>query len=52
MGALVLAIDQGATNAKALALDPTGHIVASRSVPTPIACRRPGWATSEPPRFS
>jgi glycerol kinase len=43
MGAFVLAIDQGTTNTKALALDPDGRIVARHSVPTPIAYPRPGW---------
>ena len=43
MSVFVLAIDQGTTNTKALALDPDGHIVARHSVPTPIAYPRPGW---------
>jgi glycerol kinase len=43
MSAFVLAIDQGTTNTKALALDPAGRIVARHSVPTPIAYPRPGW---------
>jgi glycerol kinase len=43
MRALVLAIDQGTTNTKALALDTDGHIVARQSVPTPISYPRPGW---------
>src|SRR5271157_5307977 len=43
MSGLVLAIDQGTTNTKALALDPDGRIVARHSVPTPIAYPRPGW---------
>jgi glycerol kinase len=43
MSAFVLAIDQGTTNTKALALDPDGRIVARHSVPTPIAYPRPGW---------
>ena len=37
MSVFVLAIDQGTTNTKALALDPDGRIVARHSVPTPIA---------------
>ena len=43
MSAFVLAIDQGTTNTKALALDPDGRIVARHSVPTPISYPRPGW---------
>jgi glycerol kinase len=43
MSAFVLAIDQGTTNTKALALDREGRIVARHSVPTPIAYPRPGW---------
>jgi glycerol kinase len=43
MSAFVLAIDQGTTNTKALALDPDGGIVARGSVATPIAYPRPGW---------
>jgi glycerol kinase len=43
MSAFVLAIDQGTTNTKALALDPEGHIVARHAVPTPITYPRPGW---------
>jgi glycerol kinase len=43
MASFVLAIDQGTTNTKALALDPDGRIAARHSVPTPIAYPRPGW---------
>jgi glycerol kinase len=43
MNAFVLAIDQGTTNTKALALDPEGGMVARHSVPTPITYPRPGW---------
>jgi glycerol kinase len=43
MSGFVLAIDQGTTNTKALALDPNGRIVARHSVPTPISYPRPGW---------
>ena len=43
MSAFVLAIDQGTTNTKALALGADGRIVARHSVPTPIAYPRPGW---------
>ena len=43
MTGFVLAIDQGTTNTKALALDPKGRIVARHSVPTPISYPRLGW---------
>ena len=43
MSGFVLAIDQGTTNTKALALDSEGAIVARHSVPTPISYPRPGW---------
>ena len=43
MSAFVLALDQGTTNTKALALGADGRIVARHSVPTPIAYPRPGW---------
>lgn len=43
MSGFTLAIDQGTTNTKALALDSDGQIVASHAVPTPIAYPRPGW---------
>ena len=43
MTGFVLAIDQGTTNTKALALDEEGRIAARHSVPTPIAYPRPGW---------
>ena len=43
MSAFLLAIDQGTTNTKALALDPDGRIHARCSVPTPIRYPRPGW---------
>lgn len=43
MTGFVLAIDQGTTNTKALALDASGRIAARHSVQTPIAYPRPGW---------
>ncbi|MBV8241313.1 MAG: glycerol kinase [Hyphomicrobiales bacterium] len=43
MTGFVVAIDQGTTNTKALALDEEGRIAARHSVPTPIAYPRPGW---------
>ena len=41
---LVLAIDQGTTNTKALAVDAYGRIVAQASTPMQVAYPRPGWA--------
>ena len=41
---LVLAIDQGTTNTKALAFDEIGRVVASASTPMSVAYPRPGWA--------
>src|SRR5215469_13022490 len=43
MTEFVLAIDQGTTNTKALALDESGRVVARHSVQTPVAYPRPGW---------
>ncbi len=43
MSAYVLAIDQGTTNTKALALDGSGGIVRKHSIATPIRYPRPGW---------
>ena len=41
---LILAIDQGTTNTKALAVDQDGHVVAQASAPMSVAYPRPGWA--------
>jgi glycerol kinase len=41
---LILAIDQGTTNTKAIALDATGRIVAQASVPMAVAYPQAGWA--------
>jgi glycerol kinase len=41
---LVLAIDQGTTNTKALAFDPDGNVVASASAPMAVSYPHPGWA--------
>jgi len=43
MTGFVVAIDQGTTNTKALALDEKGRISARHCVPTPVAYPRPGW---------
>lgn len=41
---LILAIDQGTTNTKALAVDASGRIVALASAPMRVDYPRPGWA--------
>ena len=41
---LILAIDQGTTNTKALAVDATGRVVAEASAPMRVDYPRPGWA--------
>ncbi len=41
---LILAIDQGTTNTKALAVDMDGRIVAQASAPMRVDYPRPGWA--------
>jgi glycerol kinase len=43
VNAYVLAIDQGTTNTKALALDESGGIAGKNSVATPIRYPKPGW---------
>ena len=43
-GGLVLAIDQGTTNTKALAVAPDGRIVALASRPMTVHYPQPGWA--------
>jgi glycerol kinase len=42
---VVLAIDEGTTNAKAILVSRTGEIVASGAAPVPIAYPQPGWAS-------
>jgi glycerol kinase len=41
---LILAIDQGTTNTKALAIDGNGRVTATASVPMAVDYPRPGWA--------
>jgi glycerol kinase len=43
MTGYILALDQGTTNTKALALDAEGRIVARHSVPTPVRYPKAGW---------
>jgi glycerol kinase len=45
---LILAIDQGTTNTKALAIDGDGRVVASASVPMAVDYPQPGWAEQSP----
>lgn len=44
----ILAIDQGTTNTKVIAVDDGGGIVASASRPVSIAFPQPGWVEQEP----
>jgi glycerol kinase len=39
----VLAIDQGTTNTKSIALDADAHVAASYAIPTPLSYPKPGW---------
>ena len=41
---LILAIDQGTTNSKALLVDPSGHVLHQASVPNVVTYPQPGWA--------
>lgn len=45
---LVLAIDQGTTNTKALAFDVSGRLVASASTAMQVSYPQPGWAQQSP----
>ncbi|MGO9896327.1 MAG: FGGY family carbohydrate kinase, partial [Bryobacteraceae bacterium] len=44
---LVLAIDQGTTNTKALVFDQRGAVVARASRPVPIRFPRPAWVEQD-----
>ena len=46
-GDLILAIDQGTTNTKALLVDPAGSVVAARSVRVRVSFPQPGWVESD-----
>lgn len=41
---LILAIDQGTTNTKALLVNATGHVLHQASVPNVVTYPQPGWA--------
>ena len=43
MTGYLLALDQGTTNTKALAIDEQGRVAARHSAPTPVRYPRPGW---------
>jgi glycerol kinase len=43
-GELILAIDQGTTNTKALLVDATGQVLHQASVPNIVTYPQPGWA--------
>jgi glycerol kinase len=44
---VVLAIDEGTTNAKAILVSASGEIVATGAAPVPIAHPRPGWVEQD-----
>jgi xylulokinase len=43
-GPLLVGVDAGTTNTKAIVVDPAGTVIAVASEPTPIAYPRPEWA--------
>lgn len=45
---VILAVDQGTTSTKVLAVDEKREIVARASIPTPLRNPRPGWAENDP----
>ena len=45
---LILAIDQGTTNTKAIVIDGDGEILARASVPMEIAFPHPAWVEQDP----
>lgn len=45
---LILAVDQGTTNTKAVLVDRTGAVVARSSRPLPISFPQPGWVEQSP----
>jgi len=44
---IILAIDQGTSATKALAIDPTGAIVARAAAPVTVSYPRPGWVEQD-----
>jgi sugar (pentulose or hexulose) kinase len=45
---LILGVDVGTTNCKALVFDTAGRQLAAASAPTPTRRPRPGWAEYDP----
>lgn len=45
---LILAVDQGTTNTKAVLVDHSGSVVARASRPLPITFPQPGWVEQDP----
>jgi glycerol kinase len=48
---LILAIDQGTTNTKAIVIDRNGNILARASVPVEITFPHPGWVEQDPQKM-
>lgn len=48
---VVLALDQGTTNSKALLVDAEGRLVSWGSAPVGISSSRPGWVEQDPDRI-
>jgi glycerol kinase len=48
---LILAIDQGTTNTKAIVIDRNGNILARASVPVEITFPHPGWVEQDPEKI-
>jgi glycerol kinase len=44
---VILAVDEGTTNSKAVLIDQTGAIVATGSAPVPISHPQPGWVEQD-----
>jgi len=45
---IVIGVDQGTSNTKALALDAAGRVLAEASRPIPLSSPRPGWVDQDP----
>ena len=46
-GPLLLGVDAGTTNTKAIVVDTAGRVIAAASEPTPITYPQPEWAEYE-----
>src|SRR5690348_11109691 len=51
MAEMILAIDQGTTNSKALLVDASGHVVARGSAAVGVSSARPGWVEQDAERI-